>query len=305
MNRILDDVRAAFDRVAVHPRSIAIDRKAVVLPAGGHFQGIQRIGDSQRLAVTSSSDSQAYFVVCEMTPDWTKGRANAPITLAARPLKHAGGCQTISSILAAGVEDDDGRRSSQVQFWNLAASPAQMTGLTIIRNGAQNVSTAGAVGLSSYGSGVALAVATWNADTIDFYVAAKDPFQGSGERFQFRRTWSRNTADKSGWIDKNFGAYQCVNLVTERDGALYLIGFNRSGGDDWMDLFQVNLDAPPPAMLKKVAKKHMYCSDGCSFEFGAGIHVSSPTQFDVFAVRGDSGDHATGTTIRANLFGVA
>lgn len=303
MNRILDDVRAAFDRVATHPRSIAIDRKGIVLPAGGHFQGIQRIGDGQRLAITSSSDSEAYFVVCDMAGDWTKGRANAPVRLAARPLKHAGGCQTVGSVLVAGVEDDEGRRTSQVQFWNLAASPAQIAGLKITRNGAQDVSTAGAVGLSNYGNGAALAVATWNANTIDFYTAGKDPFQVLSERFQFRKTWSKSMADTTGWIDKNFGAYQCVNLVTQRDGVVYLIGFNRSGGDDWMDLFSVNVDAPAPAMLKKVAKKHMFCSDGCSFEYGAGIYISSSTQFQVLTVRGDSGDHATGTTIRANLFG--
>ena len=80
------------------------------------------------------------------------------------------------------------------------------------------------------------------------------------------------------------------------------MGFNRSGSDDWMDLFSLDLEAPAPNMLTKIAKKHMYCSDGCSFLYGAGVSLASPTQVDVYAVKGDSGDHATGTTIVANLF---
>ena len=43
MNPVLNDVPGAFAQVPVHPRTIAIDRRGVVLPQGGHFQGIQRL----------------------------------------------------------------------------------------------------------------------------------------------------------------------------------------------------------------------------------------------------------------------
>jgi hypothetical protein len=304
MNSVLNDVFPAFTAVSVRPRAIKIDRKGVVLPAGGHFQGIQRT-PSGRLAITSSSDTQAYFLICDMTGDGTRGRANAPIRMALRPLKHAGGCQIAGSFLAAGIEDDVARRQSEIQFWNLAGSPTQMTSLLVRRSGAQDVSTAGAVGVSSYRGGAALAVATWNAQTIDFYTAPADPFQARAGGFQFKATWSKSKANKTGWIDVNFGAYQCLNLATQRDGRLFLIGFNRSGGDDWMDLFEVTLDAPAPVMLKKVAKKHMFCSEGCSFEYGAGVYVASPSRFEVYAVNGYSGDHNTGATISANHFPAA
>ena len=301
MNPVLDDVRAAFNRVAVRPRLLKIDRKGVTLPAGGHFQGIQRISGSGRLVITSNSDSEAYFVTCDMTADGTRGRASTPVRMAASPLKHAGGCQVAGVYLAAGVEDDAGRRHSEIQFWNVGGSPVQVPSLTIRREGAQDVSTAGAVGVSSYRAGAAVCVATWNAATVDFYTAVSDPFAGRAT-FQFRGTWSKTRANKSGWVDGNFGEYQSLNMLTQRDGRLFLMGFNRSGSDDWMDLFSVDLDAPAPNMLTKIAKKHMYCSDGCSFLYGAGVSVASPTQVDVYAVKGDSGDHATGTTIVANLF---
>jgi hypothetical protein len=304
MNPVFIDVPSAFARVATQPRSVTIDRKGVVLPKGGHFQGIQPLGArSERLVITSSSDSQAYFVICDMNADGTRGRANAPVRLAGSPLNHAGGCQTVETFLVVGVEDDDSKRKSEVQFWNLAGSPAQIAPLTIRRSGPEKVSTAGAVGISSVRNGGSiLAVATWNAETIDFFVTTADPFHSSSAKFVFLRTWSNAAANKTGWIDRNFGEYQSINLLTQRDGKVFLVGFNRSGSDDWMDLFAVDVDAPPPMMLKKLAKKHMFCTAGCTFRHGAGIYSASPTSFEVYAVNGDSGDHATGTTIHVNHF---
>ena len=67
MNPVLNDVAGAFNRVATHPQSISIDRAGVVLPEGGHFQSIQRLASApQRVVITSSSNSQAYFVMCDM-----------------------------------------------------------------------------------------------------------------------------------------------------------------------------------------------------------------------------------------------
>src|SRR4051812_40705394 len=153
------------------------------------------------MVITSSSDTQAYFLTCDMTSDGTRGRANGPVQMASRPLKHAGGCQLVGSVLAAGVENDVSRRQSEVQFWNLAGTPAQMGALAIKRSGVQDVSTAGAVGVSAYRGGAALAVATWNAETIDFYTARTDPFRDRSGGFQFKGTWSKSRANKTGWID--------------------------------------------------------------------------------------------------------
>jgi hypothetical protein len=46
----------------------------------------------------------------------------------------------------------------------------------------------------------------------------------------------------------------------------------------------------------------MYCSDGCTFDAGAGIFIASENEFDVYAVNPSSGDHNTGTTIHVNYF---
>jgi hypothetical protein len=310
MNPVLNHVVTAYNQVAAHATSISIDRAGVVLPAGGHFQGIQRMlgepgepresREPQLLVITSSSNQQAYFVACAMAEDGLSGRAYSPVTMAMSPLRHAGGCQAVGNYLVAGIEDNDTNRVSEVQFWDFTRFPTQLIPMTIPRSGKEKVSTAGAVGLSSFNNGSALAVATYNAGTVDFYRSDADPFNGSP--FTLRFTWVEDQADKTNWIDQNFLTYQNVNLVTQADGQLFMIGFERSGGDDFMDLFSVNLEGEPNSALKKLATKHMFCTDGCTFHYGGGIFIPSPDGFEVYAVNGDSGNYETGTTIHANLF---
>jgi hypothetical protein len=92
-----------------------------------------------------------------------------------------------------------------------------------------------------------------------------------------------------------------VNLVTQRDGQLFLFGFNRTdSGDDFMDLFAVNMDLPPESALIKLRKKHMVCTHGCSFDAGAGIFIASATGLEVLAVNGDTSNDED--TIQVNLF---
>jgi hypothetical protein len=210
------------------------------------------------------------------------GRAYSPVTMAMSPLKHAGGCQVFGQYLVAGVEDNDSNQESEVQFWDFRRFPTQLVPMTIPRSGKEKVSTAGAVGLSSYEKGTALAVATFNAATIDFYVSEADPFGGSP--FNLRFTWVESEADKTGWIDQNFGAYQSVNLITQTDGQLFMVGLHRAGDYDFMDLYGVNLAGGAASALTKLGKKHMICTNGCNFNAGAGIFIPSSAGFEVYAV---------------------
>lgn len=303
MGPALNNVPAAFARIAAKPRALNIDRKGITLPKGGHLQGIQRFSATpERLVITSSSDTEAYFLTCTVDAGGTQGRAESPTRLAVRPLHHAGGCQTVGTMMVVGVEDDDSRKTSEVQFWNLAGSPTPLPALTLRRSGPEKVATAGAVGITSFRGGSALAVASWDAETIDFYVSTADPTNNPNAKFAALRTWYKSRANKVGWIDQNFGAYQSVNLVSQRDGQLFLFGFHRDGDDDWMDLYAVDLGAPTPNTLRKIAKKHMYCTNGCTFRHGSGIYVPNSDSVEVYAVNGISGDHVTGATINANHF---
>jgi hypothetical protein len=305
MNPTVDNVAEAYKRVAVHPKSITIDRTGVILPKGGHFQGIQRLpGERQRLVLTSSSDNEAYFVVCAMAENGQSGIAGQPVKVAHSDGKHgfnhAGGCQAFGHFLVAGIENDNNETHSEIQFWNLTGLPQPLPMMTIHRPGTGKADTAGAVGLSSFGQGAALAVASFNAETVDFYKSEADPFGGSPLKKKF--TWVQSKADKSGWIDQNFGHYQNVNLITQTNGELFMVAFDLGGDTDWMDLYHVNLAGPHHSALKKVAKKKMYCTNGCTFNDGSGIFIPTSDGFEVYAINGKSGDHATGTTIHANHF---
>jgi hypothetical protein len=307
MNPTVDKVALAYERVAVHPASITIDRAGVVLPKGGHFQGIQRLAraprdrrDPQLLVITSSSDDHPYFITCAMAEDGLSGQASSPVEIHGSHWNHAGGCQVVDHYLVVGIEDSNHEQGSEVQFWDLWETPPQREAMTIHRKGKVDVSTAGAVGLSSFGQGAALAVASYNAETVDFYTSEADPFAGSPLKKHL--TWKSDDADKTGWIDQNFGHYQNVNLITQTTGELFMVAFDLGGGTDWMDLYSVHLEGHPRSALKKLAKKKMYCTNGCTFNDGSGIFIPSSDGFEVYAVNGKSGDHATGTKIYANHF---
>ena len=305
MNPTVDNVAAAYQQVATHAISIKIDRTGVVLPAGQHFQGIQRLTLGPRephmLVITSSSDHQPYFVPCVMAGDWMSGSASFPVTLAKTPWNHAGGCQTVGHYLVVGIEDLDNESGSEVQFWDFSGCLKQLKSMTIHRPAKGETSTAGAVGMTSYGNGAVLAVGSYNSQTVDFYKSDADPFTGSPLNLLFK--WKASDANKTGWIDKNFSNYQNLNLITQTNGDLFMVAFDRGGDDDWMDLYSVHLEEKDHSrVLKKLAKKHMYCIDGCSFDAGSGIFIPSSDGFEVYAVNGKSSDHVTGTTIHANHF---
>jgi hypothetical protein len=317
MNPMITDVRAAFRGVADRPTSIQIDRTGIPLPYGGHFQGIQKLprrearGEPRapdRLIITSSSDFEGYLLACDMTDDGSKGISSTPVRLTPTEtvpevqLYHAGGCQLYGRYLVVGLENPQTKSSSQIQFWDFNKPPFhQVFSMKKDRSGPADVSTAGAVGMTSFESGTVLAVATINSRTIDFYMSTGDPFGGSFLDKKF--TWSADAAVTSGWIDENVGSYQNINLVTDVQGNVFMVAFDRSGFSDWMDLYSVDVNAGEASLaLKKLDKRHMYCSDGCKFDAGAGIFITSSNGFDVFAVNPKSGDHLHGTTIHVNHF---
>jgi hypothetical protein len=316
MNPLMKNVFSAFEAVANRPTSISINRAGVELYPGGHFQGIQRMqvpavpGKTRQqnlILLTSSSDETAYLVPCSMADDWLSGQANAPVPIASLndnpAFNHAGGCQAFGTLLAVGIENHQTNINSEVQFWNFEGNPQPEPAMMISRNGAEYFSTAGAVGVTSHGPGMVVAVASFDAEAVDFYDTEYLPRQLGGTALKFLFTWTASTANKDGWLDNNFGSYQDINLITETDGELYMVAFDHSGASDWMDLYSVDLTTEDHASaLRKMATKHMYCSNGCSFNDGAGIFIAAPDHFDVYAVNGHSGDYKIGKTINVNYF---
>ena len=119
-----------FANIAEHPRTIRFRRgnKKLRLRTG-HFQGTQRLpttaGNSQYYAMTWNSLSRPFFIIIAFTKSPSrKGKIVAkhrlPSDGRSRPLKHPGGFQLVGDYAVTGVEDDRGKKRSQIWDAELA-----------------------------------------------------------------------------------------------------------------------------------------------------------------------------------------
>jgi hypothetical protein len=263
---------------------IAVDTKT--LPAGGHVQGIQWKHDAEagrHLAFLSHDSATAGYLLVAEFPEELPGEGRVihferfPSDGGAPPLRHAGGMQLVGNVLVVGLEDNQQKTRSEIQFWNVAdpSKPAQLKHLTVERSGAPKDKTAGAVGLAELGPGHLLAVANWDSRAIDFYTSNGKPLGDVDCRFAFAARWQDTRADKAGWQpDASFGSYQAVNLVTDMAGKVYLLGFETAfPGDDLVELYAVDLSQPPEKLLGKLASKRIALAGDNHFISGAGIRI--------------------------------
>lgn len=270
----------ALGRLPERGHVIKIEQGTPNVPEGGHVQGIQvRRGPLKDVAILShDSRTVAYFVVAEF-PGRFSGNGRVvhvqplPGDGESPPLRHAGGIQLCGDVLAVGVEDNQARLRSEIQFWNLQEpeTPRQLSHLTIRRRGAKDDQTAGAVGLVQRERDHVLAVANWDSRAIDFYRSDGKPLQDPGCRFSFAARWDGGKADRSDWEpDGLSGSYQAINLVCDALGELYLLGFYTAApSKDVVDLFHASIDRGT-VRLRKQANKHVILSDGNRFQYGGG-----------------------------------
>ena len=281
----LADVPNAFANLPTDGAPLKFAAGAFKLPAGGHLQGLQMRHDAaahRNLAFLShDSLTVASLIVVEFPADHSsEGRViyvhPFPSDGQSPPLRHAGGMQLAGTVLAVGLEDNQQKTRSEVQFWDTAdpKSPQQFAPLTIRRAGAPKEKTAGAVGLVRRENDYLLAVANWDSRAIDFYAAGK-ALNDPQCRFEPRATWQETAADKSNWQpDAVFAAYQAVNLVADGSGSLYLLGFATDTlGKDIVDLFALDLNNPSDKLLRKLASKRITLVAGNHFSFAAGAWI--------------------------------
>jgi hypothetical protein len=100
--------------------------------------------------------------------------------------------------------------------------------------------------------------------------------------------------------DWEFGNYQNLNLVTQCDGTLFLVGthLNSYNREDWIDLFRLS-EEYGQTVITKVAKKHLYCgypSPGydsgtnrqCNLDAAGGVYVDPSGQLIVYGTEHDN-----------------
>ena len=249
------DVVAAVEALRLQSSVLTFAADSSEFPHGGHLQGIQMRFDAARdryvVFLSHDSDTEGYLVAVALSSGLTgAGQIIALHRFASDgkspPLRHAGGMQLAGDVLAVGLEDNQLKTRSEVQFWDVA-DPTRivpLAHLTIRRHGEPKDKTAGAVGIVKRGQDHLVAVAIWDSRAIDFYASNHKPLADQACRFEPSVRWHADGADKTAWQgDTLFGAYQAINLITQADGRLFLLGFETTvAGQDVVDLFAVELD---------------------------------------------------------------
>ncbi len=264
-------------------RPLVFDLNGLTAPPGGHLQGIQMgpvVGERRHVFLSHDSQTVGYLLVVEFPvdlggPGRTIHLQKFPSDGQSPPLRHAGGIQLCDNVLAVGVEDNQQKTRSEVQFWDVAnpREPTQLEHLTIRRQGEPEDQSAGGVALASLRDRWITAVANWDSRAIDFYQTNGKPLADSECRFEMQTRWLAASADRSNWQpDRETGQYQAINLLASADGTLLLFGFATTAtGQDVVDVFAVDLQQPPERTLRKTSRQQMRLTDGCHFRYAGGL----------------------------------
>ena len=282
----LDDVAAAIANLDATSEAASFSLGDRQLPRGGHLQGIQVRYDAVKnrhlVFLTHDSQTVGYLLVVEFAENFRQpGRVIAyqafPSDGQSPPLRHAGGSQLVDDVLAVGLEDNQQKARSEIQFWNVVnpEKPTQLQHLTLARAGAAKDRTSGAVGLVRRDNDYVLAAANWDSRAIDFYLAADLPLSHPDCRFKPIARWQANSAETSSWRpDSILGTYQAVNLLGDERDRLFLMGLDTtSSGVNVVDIFAVRLDRPPGQILEKLSRKVLELPRENQFRFAGGIWV--------------------------------
>jgi hypothetical protein len=188
--------------------------------------------------------------------------------------------QLSGSVLAVGVEDNQDKLRSEIQFWDFSQpqQPVQLQHLTIRRRGsAPKDMTAGAVGLVRTPQGHLLAVANWDSRAVDFYQSNGLPLADAKCRLAWHCRWEDARADKRTWLGgARFGTYQAINLVVDRTGRVGLVSFDTTlTGEDVVDLYAVDLASTTAERLRKVATRSIRLVKGNHFRFAGGVALDA------------------------------
>lgn len=280
------DIPKALENVKVERTKITFSNPDFeIRNDGGHLQGVQYYtnGTTEYMIVSGSSDSTAYYAMIDIAAQKVVRYNEMSLT----PLDHAGGFQVIGDFLVVGVEDNLDKNASKVLFYNIS-KPGE-TDLapvySIHRGGEFKTKTAGAVGITFYDTQHLLAVASWDANTIDFYWSNAKPLGDPACRFELIQTHTPTKGEKDEWVDKWWRSYQSINLFTGADGKMYMIGFFRSKDGNFTDLYEVNFsDETKKFTLKKLSSKQFYVADGNHFRNGGGIRLVGPDELHVYTI---------------------
>ena len=276
-----------------------------------HWQGVQRLMNAgARYLVVSrnipDSSTDVAFVVVEMGSRNTDGlrfRSNrlesgydfdetpppdndevVTVVPHQADFHHAGGMQLSGHFLAVPFEKDD---TSKVVIYDLS-NPLSPTLLANEIDHSDLAAEAGTASLAKLADGrFLLIIGRANANILDFYVS--DAPDLAITTFSFFDTWDESELQTE-IADTEFANYQNLNLLTQCDGKLFLVGTHRNDVNqkEWIDLYRLENDTDDDVVITKVAKKHLFCDDHCDLDAAGGIYVDPEGRLYVYGTEHDN-----------------
>jgi len=235
---------------------------------GGHLQGVQLSNGT--LVVSGSSKECGYLAIFQLIGE--NFRFLGIKKLATAPYNHAGGFQVAENLLAVGIEDPVGKKSSLIQLIDVS-SFEKLSGppiYTLQRKGEYKRSTAGAVALLKRDGHFLLAVGSWDSTVIDFYTSTHTDPNAEDFKFEPWTSWDSREAKRKGWIDRDYNSYQSLQLTEDSTG-VYITGFARTKGKNQADVFELQTDSDPYTLVKKVATYSVQCRGDVTFRNSGGF----------------------------------
>ncbi|MDF1785764.1 MAG: hypothetical protein P1U82_07830 [Verrucomicrobiales bacterium] len=284
----LPDVWDAIAKINTEkPTSLRFDLSER-LPEGGHLQGVQWFEQAEKefLLLSGSSKDHSYVLKVPLSDqDDTESRMT---TLLPSPYRHAGGIQIVDGQYAAiGLEDNKAKNTSKVWVTDVSAKTLGNTMkplVSIEREGKLERATAGAIAMAKLKDRYLLVVGTWDSATLDFYESNGHPLNDARCRFEKGVTWSALEADRSDWTDSNYGSYQNLNLIIDKQGRCFLAGFCRNDEANRLDLYEWRRNplTEIPALLVKRGTRSFHCIE-TTFQAGGGLRIKDDGSIMIYA----------------------
>ena len=264
-----------FLKIDAEPQIIRCENSREVNNQGGHLQGVQLLvkNDLEYAILSGSSGTYAYYSVAKLD---NYNEVLSVNILMQKPFKHAGGIQIYQDLMVVGIEDNDAKDKSKVCIYEIEnpVTPPVITLALVERKGEPFRSSAGCCGITRIGNRYLIVVGDWDTKHLDFYLCDEHCLKQNLEAFEKVYTIDTEKIDRSAWLDKEWHAYQNINLLKDTDGKLYLFGFGRNvQNENIADLFLVEHKDLREFSLKKFMSKTFSCKDGADFRSGAGIFL--------------------------------
>jgi hypothetical protein len=281
-----------------------------------HWQGVQRTmtGGGKYLVVSRSGANQTFAVVRMGSRDsgghrFRSNRIGANGSSVVPPstdkvvkeeraisgFDHSGGVQMVGKYLVVGSEAGS---ASAVAFYDMENPENPVRVGSFART--TQTKGAGTISIGKLRSGqYLLIVGGAGAIKLDFYVSRPGSTLAN-PLFDFVTTWSKSELRVGGMMvgggvmDPEFSEYQSLNLLSNTDGNLFLIGTHQSGdtmtGEDEADFFLLsNNGAGGAPVVTKLASQHLYCGAPglalaqCNLDAGGGVYISPEGRLLLYA----------------------